>query len=70
MVAVPEDDESGTFEKADRAGTLHAEIWCLLGQAGADMVFEVHVAGNDGADGAPMIWCPYRTCARYFGRGR
>jgi hypothetical protein len=33
MVAVPEDDESETFEKADRVGTVHAEIQYLLGQA-------------------------------------
>ena len=47
MVVVPEDDESGTFEEADRVGLIHTAIQHLLVKLGADMGFEIHVASND-----------------------
>ena len=47
MVVVPEDDESGTPDEEERAGTVHTEVQYLLVKLGADMGFDVHVASND-----------------------
>jgi len=56
MVVVPDDDEPGTSEGADRVGTVHTEIQYLLVKLGADMGFDVHVASNDQG----RVWNGYR----------
>ena len=55
-MVVPEDDESGTPDETDRAGTIHTEIQYLLAKLGADMGFDVHVASNDQG----RVWKGYR----------
>jgi hypothetical protein len=47
MVVVPEDDESETFEEADRVGVTHTAIQHFMVKLGANMGFEVHVASGD-----------------------
>ena len=57
------DDESGTLEGADRVGVTHPAIQHFLVKPGADMGFEVHVAGGDqGSRRADDLVSPEDLC--------